>query len=55
MGPKLSLSVWLWLALASALAAMTAFSFGVSGRRDWPPLRESSRASAARLSDPQQF
>jgi len=50
MDPKFSLSGWLWLALASALAAMAVFAFGLSRTGFQQALRASSRPSATRLS-----
>jgi hypothetical protein len=50
MDSKLSLSCWLWLALASALAAMAVFASGLSRTGSQRAFRASSRPSAARLS-----
>lgn len=44
MDPKFSLSGWLWLALASALAAMAVFAFGLSRTGFQKAFRASSRA-----------
>ena len=55
MDPKLSLSGWLWLALASALAAMAVFAFGLSKTSFQRAFRASSRPSAARCLAHQHF